>query len=95
LSQKRSLSRVLVTGGAGFIGSHLCRRLLGEGVDVLAYDNLLTGRVENITDLLGHERFTFLHYDVTTCTSTGRSTRSCTSRRRPAPRTSSACRSRS
>ncbi|HVN39255.1 MAG TPA: UDP-glucuronic acid decarboxylase family protein [Myxococcota bacterium] len=65
MSQKRSLSRILVTGGAGFIGSHLCRRLLGEGCEVLAYDNLLTGRVENITDLLGHERFTFLHYDVT------------------------------
>jgi len=65
VSQKRSLSRILVTGGAGFIGSHLCRRLLGEGCEVLAYDNLLTGRVENITDLLGHERFTFLHYDVT------------------------------
>jgi dTDP-glucose 4,6-dehydratase len=65
LSQKRSLSRILVTGGAGFIGSHLCRRLLGEGCEVLAYDNLLTGRVENITDLLGHERFAFLHYDVT------------------------------
>jgi dTDP-glucose 4,6-dehydratase len=61
----RSLSRILVTGGAGFIGSHLCRRLVGEGCDVLAYDNLLTGRVENIVDLLGHERFSFLHYDVT------------------------------
>jgi dTDP-glucose 4,6-dehydratase len=54
-----------VTGGAGFIGSHLCRRLLGEGCEVLAYDNLLTGRVENVADLLGHERFKFLHYDVT------------------------------
>jgi dTDP-glucose 4,6-dehydratase len=65
LTPNRSLSRILVTGGAGFIGSHLCRRLVGEGCDVLAYDNLLTGRVENIVDLLGHERFAFLHYDVT------------------------------
>jgi len=61
----RSLSRILVTGGAGFIGSHLCRRLIAEGCEVLAYDNLLTGRVENVVDLLGHERFSFLHYDVT------------------------------
>ncbi|HEX5067693.1 MAG TPA: UDP-glucuronic acid decarboxylase family protein [Myxococcota bacterium] len=61
----RPISRILVTGGAGFIGSHLCRRLIGEGCEVLAYDNLLTGRVENVADLLGHERFSFLHYDVT------------------------------
>jgi len=57
--------RVLITGGAGFIGSHLCRRMLDEGYHVLAFDNLLTGRVENIEPLLGHERFDFLHYDVT------------------------------
>ena len=57
--------RALVTGGAGFIGSHLCRRLLDEGYDVIAFDNLLTGRVANIDPLLGHERFEFRHYDVT------------------------------
>jgi dTDP-glucose 4,6-dehydratase len=57
--------RVLVTGGAGFIGSHLCRRLIDEGCEVIAFDNLLTGRVENIRPLLGHERFEFQHYDVT------------------------------
>ena len=57
--------RVLVTGGAGFIGSHLCARLVAEGAEVLAFDNLLTGRVANIEPLLGHERFSFLHYDVT------------------------------
>jgi dTDP-glucose 4,6-dehydratase len=65
LTENRPLSRILVTGGAGFIGSHLCRRLIAEGCEVLAYDNLLTGRVENVADLLGHERFAFLHYDVT------------------------------
>jgi dTDP-glucose 4,6-dehydratase len=57
--------RALVLGGAGFIGSHLCARLLEEGSTVIAIDNLLTGRVSNIEPLLGHERFTFLHYDVT------------------------------
>ena len=60
-----STPRVLITGGAGFIGSHLCRRMLDEGYHVLAFDNLLTGRVENVEQLLGHERFDFLHYDVT------------------------------
>ena len=57
--------RVLVTGGAGFIGSHLCERLLADGCEVIAFDNLLTGRIENIEPFLGHPRFEFQHYDVT------------------------------
>ena len=53
-----------MTGGAGFIGSHLCRRLLAEGYEVIAFDNLLTGRGQH-GPLLGHARFSFVHYDVT------------------------------
>ena len=54
-----------MTGGAGFIGSHLCERLLEAGSHVLVFDNLLTGRMDNIAHLLGHPRFSFDHYDVT------------------------------
>ncbi len=57
--------RVLVTGGAGFLGSHLIDRLLSEGHKVLAFDNLLTGRIENIEHHFGDERFKFVKQDVT------------------------------
>src|SRR5215204_5648603 len=57
--------RILVSGGAGFIGSHLCERLLAEGNHVIAVDNFFTGRRENIEHLLDCERFEVLRHDVT------------------------------
>lgn len=56
--------KVLVTGGAGFIGSHLCDRLIGEGYDVVCMDDLSTGSFDNIKHLSGNPRFTFLNHDV-------------------------------
>ena len=56
--------RVLVTGGAGFIGSHLSDKLLAEGHEVIVVDNLVTGSIQNIEHLAGHERFRFIKYDV-------------------------------
>jgi dTDP-glucose 4,6-dehydratase len=56
---------ILVTGGAGFLGSHLCDRLLAEGFAVIAMDNLLTGSVDNISHLIGSSDFRFIHHDVT------------------------------
>ncbi|MDP9404645.1 MAG: SDR family oxidoreductase [Actinomycetota bacterium] len=56
--------RVVVAGGAGFLGSHLCDRLLERGDEVVAIDNLLTGRLDNIARLFGNERFSFQHHDV-------------------------------
>ncbi|TMC21052.1 MAG: SDR family oxidoreductase [Chloroflexi bacterium] len=57
--------KTVVTGGAGFIGSHLCRRLLDEGHSVLCVDNYITGSARNIAPLLNNPLFTFLEYDVT------------------------------
>ncbi len=57
--------RILVTGGAGFLGSHLCDRLIADGHDVVALDNLFTGRKINIEHLFGNPRFEFLRHDVT------------------------------
>jgi len=57
--------RILVTGGAGFIGSHLCERLLNEGNEVIALDNFFTGRRENIAHLLDNHQFELIRHDVT------------------------------
>jgi UDP-glucuronate decarboxylase len=56
--------RVLVTGGAGFIGSHLCRRLIDAGNEVICVDNFYTGTRSNIENLLGHSRFEVLRHDI-------------------------------
>jgi len=58
-------ARAVITGGAGFLGSHLCDRLLGEGIDVVCIDNLLTGSTDNIAHLFGRDGFVFVKYDVT------------------------------
>jgi dTDP-glucose 4,6-dehydratase len=57
--------RVVVTGGAGFLGSHLCERLLADGCDVLALDNFLTGTPANVEHLLAHDRFQLVKVDIT------------------------------
>jgi len=59
------MKRILVTGGAGFLGSHLCDRLLSEGNEVLCVDNLFTGRKVNIHHLMDNKNFEFLRHDVT------------------------------
>jgi UDP-glucuronate decarboxylase len=56
--------KALVTGGAGFLGSHLCRRLLADGYEVTALDNLFTGTKRNIADLFGNSRFNFVQHDI-------------------------------
>ena len=60
------MARVVVTGGAGFLGSHLCHRLLERGDQVVCLDNLITGSVANIEDLFGRAGFTFVRHDVST-----------------------------
>jgi dTDP-glucose 4,6-dehydratase len=59
------MERTLITGGAGFLGSHFCDLFVERGHEVICIDNLLTGSAENVAHLLGHERFKFIHYDVT------------------------------
>lgn len=59
------MSNVLITGGAGFLGSHLCEKFLSEGHNVIAMDNLITGDISNIAHLAGDKNFKFIHHDVT------------------------------
>ncbi len=59
------MPRSVITGGAGFLGSHLADRLLSEGHEVIVLDNLLTGDLSNIEHLFKNEKFTYVHYDVT------------------------------
>jgi dTDP-glucose 4,6-dehydratase len=58
------MARFVVTGGAGFLGSHLCRALLARGDEVVAIDNLITGRLDNVADLFGRDGFVFQRQDV-------------------------------
>ena len=64
-SSRQTMKRILVTGGAGFLGSHLCERLVASGSDVLCVDNFFTGSKENIKHLLGHPHFELMRHDVT------------------------------
>jgi UDP-glucuronate decarboxylase len=57
--------RILVTGGAGFLGSHLCDHLIEEGQEVICLDNFFTGRKENISHLVGNPKFELIRHDIT------------------------------
>ena len=57
--------KILITGGTGFIGNHLCRRLLKEGNYIICLDNNFTGSMENIQDLIQHPKFEFISHDIT------------------------------
>ena len=58
------MKRILITGAAGFLGSHLCDRFISDGYQVIGMDNLLTGDMNNISHLMPHKRFSFYHHDV-------------------------------
>jgi dTDP-glucose 4,6-dehydratase len=60
--------RVLITGAAGFLGSHLCDRFLAEGHDVVGLDNFVTGHPDNVAHLVGNDRFEFVRHDISTYT---------------------------
>lgn len=59
------MAKVIITGGAGFLGSHLCERFIAEGDKVICIDNLITGSADNIAHLFGNPNFQFIHHDVT------------------------------
>ena len=59
------MKKVLITGAAGFLGSHLCERFINEGMEVIGMDSLITGSMKNIEHLMPHEQFSFYHHDVT------------------------------
>ena len=59
------MPRTLITGGAGFLGSHLCDRFIAEGHDVICVDNFITGNPDNVAHLMGHERFHLIEHDIT------------------------------
>ena len=63
--RRTAIARILITGGAGFIGSHLCERFLAEGDEVLCLDNLVTGDADNVADLFAKPEFSFIPQDVT------------------------------
>ncbi len=65
MRQYNPTKRILVTGGAGFLGSHLCERLVAEGHDVLCVDNFFTGTRRNVEPLLDSPRFELVRHDVT------------------------------
>ena len=62
--EENKQKNILVTGGAGFIGSHLCKALIDEGHYVICLDNLFTGVKDNISDLINHQNFEFVDHDI-------------------------------
>ena len=65
MTSDRPKLRAVVTGGAGFLGSHLCERLLDDGYDVVCLDSFLTGTADNVAHLIGNPRFSLVRVDVT------------------------------